>query len=498
MITHSASPAGTGPHALLTALAPAVRRVRIRRLVSAAAWLTGASCALVGMHLLLVGARAPHAVLLAMRPMLLLAAFAVVASFVWTLARRVDPSVVAGELDVRAGLRDEIKTAWWFASQPGHTAWKALLLHRAVDTLGTITPATVVPVRPARGLVLASGLGLLVLVAGLIATSSTTRHSGYDAGTGPGAEARLSMPGRNTRASEVEAMPVSDGASPAEAAGAPPSADTKSSGRNAADAPSSGGPAKPGTPPGVEPPPPPPGTGASGTASAPASAVGVVSGGSIARAPDLSLEVANGVLQRLQSALGLGGSENERAELGHELTAPLAGGQADTAPRNSPEKENTTLDAFTEALRGLSKTPDGDQPMLNAGTPGGSRQGGGKTTLTGGASGMRVNLSDPGDGGMDTPPDAPLSEPQSVQGPKTERLAVQLNRVSTGPADRQNAGENEGFYAASQAQAARVEASAGVAAVRGSTEAARIDERVPLAYRNVVKRYFVNEHGKRP
>ena len=113
--------------------------------------------------------------------------------------------------------------------------------------------------------------------------------------------------------------------------------------------------------------------------------------------------------------------------------------------------------------------------------------------------GMRVNTSQAGAGGEDTPPDTPsegIGEP--VLGKPTLRLAAQLQRLATSGAPQNDLGSasSEGFYAATQAQAARLDFAGAQGPEHSVSEAALGREQVPMAYRASVRRYFLTEHDK--
>jgi hypothetical protein len=474
---------------LLAGLGQAVRRVRWRRCVRESGWAGGALSALLGIHLLLAACGAPASVLAAIRPLLGMAALAILVVAAWRITRRTDPSAVAAELDARVGLADELKSACWFAAHGGNTAWEALLLDRAIRTLRGIDVAAALPVRASGVPVHAAGAGALLLLLGLVA-GPVRDHVADDPGgdavviTDPNTSPR---PGAAPAVDHIRDDPTSpDAASAAEArrterrveqgGGVPGEAQTGAAGS------------------------PPDPTSAAATAD-PAQALspggartGVGAGAAARSAAAAATELARDLIGKLTSMLGVGSPHVDRAELGGELQSGLADGHPDKA-RHDAAQEHTTTDPFAEVPRGLAQTPDGDRPMLGA-APGSSSQGGGRTTITGGSNGMRVNISEQGDDGTDTPPDAPLAEPESLMGRKTERLGAKLDRIATDPVGVQSGGESEGFYAVSQAQAARVEFGSGAGTARATRETALSGGQVPMAYRGVVKRYFVNEHGR--
>ena len=163
-------------------------------------------------------------------------------------------------------------------------------------------------------------------------------------------------------------------------------------------------------------------------------------------------------------------------------------------PRRGPEHETLTT-ALTEALRALAQAITGD----TAPVPPDIRpsQESGKANLNASNRGVRLDVSQMGPGGDDTPPDRPSAgDSEPVLGKPTQRLAAQLRQVAAGAAHSdQDPGTGEGLPAATQAQAARVEFAATQASTRAASEAALTRSQVPVAYRASVKRYFVQQHA---
>jgi hypothetical protein len=83
-----------------------------------------------------------------------------------------------------------------------------------------------------------------------------------------------------------------------------------------------------------------------------------------------------------------------------------------------------------------------------------------------------------------------------VLGKPTLRLAAQAQRVGASALPGETGGTDEGFYVATQVQAARLGLTAAPALQRSVGEAALAREQVPVPYRASVKRYFLIEHGK--
>ena len=84
-----------------------------------------------------------------------------------------------------------------------------------------------------------------------------------------------------------------------------------------------------------------------------------------------------------------------------------------------------------------------------------------------------------------------------VLGRRTLRLAAQLQRVRVEHNDgEQDEGTPEAFYAATRAQAARLDYQTVTARPRATNEESLDAEQMPLAYRAAVKKYFLTEHAK--
>jgi hypothetical protein len=110
--------------------------------------------------------------------------------------------------------------------------------------------------------------------------------------------------------------------------------------------------------------------------------------------------------------------------------------------------------------------------------------------------GVRVNTSELGEGGADEPPDEHSPSPaEPVLGDAAARRAGQVRRLAAEASAAQPTGASDGFYAATQAQAARLPLAAAAPSGRSAPEAALPREQIPLAYRASVKRYFLLEHS---
>ena len=115
--------------------------------------------------------------------------------------------------------------------------------------------------------------------------------------------------------------------------------------------------------------------------------------------------------------------------------------------------------------------------------------------------GRRVGVSQAGGGDGEQPRSNPQgnADAEPVLGKKTQRLAVQLQTVKVEQsADEDRNGAEDAYYAATQAQAAKLDYEA-VTAHRRSVNEQEVDrERMPLAYREAVKQYMIEQHRREP
>ncbi len=95
------------------------------------------ACCLVALLLfaeVLAAFGAPAPVLSALAPLLVLTALAVMALFAWRLVGPTTLAEAAAAADTGAGLKDELKSAHWFAQRGARTVLIELLLERAART----------------------------------------------------------------------------------------------------------------------------------------------------------------------------------------------------------------------------------------------------------------------------------------------------------------------------------------------------------------------------
>ncbi|HUF20099.1 MAG TPA: hypothetical protein VMP00_05030 [Burkholderiales bacterium] len=89
-----------------------------------------------------------------------LASFAIYA--VWRASRRVPLTQAAGEVDARAQLRDELKSACWFLSNAEQTPFVQAQVARAARTAQGVDPVALVPARAPRSLAVLTALAILL------------------------------------------------------------------------------------------------------------------------------------------------------------------------------------------------------------------------------------------------------------------------------------------------------------------------------------------------
>ncbi len=468
-----------------------------RRRLREVGWIVCTLLSALALYLLLEGLRAPGSVLAAFSPLLLLVAGGAVALFGWRCARRPSLSSAAGEADARADLKDELKSAYWFACQDAASAAEALMLRQAAHTVRRLDLREVFPIRMPANIAAAAALGAVALTLAFLPRDAA--HSvGTDlqsAGDGK-VEERAASRGRNTGDDSAfrfggEPAPSSTPKAREERAlwakaeelartlGSPEQRTQMQRAIQAGDV-----------------------KRAQQLVDAAEEARLASPGGPAARAQtnQVSAEVAQGILERLQELLSQG-DEPKREAPAQTVHDP---GSVQTASREreaqEPQRPDTARhtqseDALDDALRALSRADAGERQAERA--QGQSSQDNGRTNINGGAMGVRVDVSQVGPGGEDTPPNSPSEGGEPVLGKPTLRLAAQLQHLGAGAVHNDpDPGTREAFYAATRAQAARLDFAAAEAAAGNASEMALMRKQVPVAYRASVKRYFLIEHAK--
>jgi hypothetical protein len=220
----------------------------------------------------------------------------------------------------------------------------------------------------------------------------------------------------------------------------------------------------------------------------------------------MSATLAKDIIDRLQSLLNEGGgsspnvsggqdgdnTERLTEQVSRDLRDEMDDAQQSLPGELSPEEQrlNTALRAMSRESRGGREAVRGESPPM---------QGAGRTSVGSGAMGRRISNSSGGAGDGEQPRGNPdgNAEAEPVFGRKTMRLRMQLQTVKIDSVEPEGGdGTEESFYAATQAQAAKTEYETVTAAQSGGTEQITGRERLPLAYRDAVKRYTLRQHRR--
>lgn len=482
---------------LLEWLDRAAWRSQIHEGLRGAGWVACVLLAVFGVYQFGRVLHVPDAVLLALAPLLILGSTAMIAWLVWRYARRANAATAAAEADARGGLKDEMTSAYWFARQPARSAWESLMLGRAAQTIGRLDARALFPLRLPSSFAVASVLAVTVA-----ALSSSVHDAAVPVGFGTAlagdhnADARGASGAEGARSETGSAFDAKAGSSAqpetrhaaelwarAEAlALSLKSPEQQAELQRAIQAHDAGKVQE------------------LLDLAQPEAASAQVGSDARALAGQVAADAAQNILERLQSLL-TGGSQPKTADTPSagqlEVAETGSSGDAARATERREADPHTTMDALNDALRALAQAATGDHAMGNSSPPGQAPETNAQANINGGAAGMRVNTSQAGEGGEDTPPDAPsesLGEP--VIGKATARLAAQLQHVDSAATQGElKALGNEGGYAATQAQTARVGLTAAeLTAQRADAAVSRAP--IPIAYRASVKRYFLTEHGK--
>lgn len=98
---------------------------------------------------------------------------ALAAGMAWRISRRVTLSQAAAEADARAALNDELKSAYWFVSNPEQSPFIDTQVARAAATAGKLDPRALVPAHAPRSLWAAASLGVVFAFVAWLAPQMT-------------------------------------------------------------------------------------------------------------------------------------------------------------------------------------------------------------------------------------------------------------------------------------------------------------------------------------
>ena len=474
--------------------------MRLLRRLRELGWITTALIGLLALYLALRAMPLPAPVLAAAAPLLLLAAIAVLPLSYWRLTRRPSLAHAAGRADAHAGLDDELKSAYWFVRHDDQSTAVASMLRHAAHTVQRLEPHQVFPVSVPGSilcaLALAAAAAMLAglppgalgpraaepAVPGVPAAVEASRLGPQAATAGSDDRSPIDTPERAAQSARPHEQDevwsqVEQAARRLDSSEQREALERAVQSRDAARALQ--------LLEGLQP--------------------GAHEDGAPAAHPEatqVSPEVAQGILERLQELLKqddepAGSDSGAIAEQG-ELRLSQ---EQDREPRAREQRDQAhpaqAEDLLNAAMRSLSRNDIGGRPAV--GGQGESGQEGGATDLNGGAMGRRVSRSRAGAGDGNAPPGNPSgnAEAEPVLGKQTLRLVTQLQRRNLGSSGaEQDDGTPEAFYAATQAQASRLELEQVETATRSTDEDALERRQLPLAYRSAVKQYFVTEHQK--
>ena len=482
---------------LLLRLAEFSRRIQVNRRLQDLGSLACALFGLLAVHEILRAVIGPARVVAALVPLLIVACLGVSAVYGWRLMRRVPLDRAAGEVDVRADLKDELKSAYWFVRHESPTPLVELLLHRATRTVQRIDMRELFP------LVFPPSL-LAAMVIAIVAVSLAWIAPRINYPTTPPAfeyaRAHSSAPER-AHLIEQTGLSATQAQAARTAAGSPgnrddiwqrveeltrslersPEADDLQQAVKAQDV-----------------------AGVMNLAEQ-LQRNGQAGPTALPEGEQMPVEVARGIMARLKALLNEDGSS--AAEQDQATTNVSAQPAARVAPGQSGEPEDPGPDrgqgrhsagetALNTLLRTISRSGTGSRQAVSGEGEGDER---GRSNASGGAMGRRVGVSQAGAGSDNPatgdPAGASVSDP--VLGMRTVRLQSQLQRVAV----RTSRGEDDGgsaesFYSATQSQDSMLGYEAVTGRQTASKESVSEAQQMPLTYRAAVKNYFLTGHSR--
>jgi hypothetical protein len=407
---------------------------------------------------------------------------------------------VAAAADLRAGLADTLLSAQWFAARAQPDAFVELQLLRATRITESLSVAELFPFRlPRRGT--AATAVLLIAVTGIVllphgrdsepaSGSAAELRADGAAGKAP-SNASARGGGRQTRASEA------GGAQSDLTAGVSADVDRDVPAGAAASSDDA------------------PGTTGAGVApqGAPRAGEGRSGPGAGSEAPgdQMNETLAKSILERLAQLVSSDAGKAEEPQPQGAQTGTPTGGleqalrkeQEDSGP-SAARQDTPGEDALNTSLRALSRSGISGRDMVHG--EANSAEGAGSANLGQGAMGRRIGTSRAGAGDGDRPVGnlVPPQEDDTVLGRRTERLEVQLRRTAAlRPDEAREDGDGpispeESFYAATRAQAARAAFKSVEGSARSSPETPGDERRIPIEFRDAMKRYTLARHRREP
>ena len=487
---------------LLLRLAEFARRIQSNRRLRDLGWMACGMFGLLTLHEILKAVIGPAKVVTALAPLPVVACIAVLAVYGWRLSRQVPLGRAASEADVRADLKDELKSAYWFVRNESPTPFVELLLRRAAQTAQRIDSREMFPVvfpsSLRTALAIAMAAVALAWISPRINYSTTHPSSEYARAQGLSPEradlterSQLSAPGEQPARAAAYARSLSTRNGDdvwqqveelthrlersagrdaiLQAAKAHDAARTMRLLEELQHRDEAGQAALPG-------------------------------------GEQMPAEVAQGIMARLKALLdedAAPASEHEEAtadvstQAAARVTQGLGGESEVPAQDRDPGRHSAGETALNTLLRAISRGGTGTRQAVRG--EGEAWQERGRSNASGGAMGRRVGVSQAGAGGEDPATGNPAGDSPSdpVLGMRTMRLQAQLQRVHVKPSGNEDDnGTAESFYSATQSQDSTLSYQAVTGRQTASKEAVRDAQEMPLAYRAAVKNYFLTEHSK--
>jgi hypothetical protein len=430
--------------------------------------------------------------------LLVIAALAVVALFTWRLARATTLAQAAGAADTRAGLKDELKSAHWFAQRAARDAFVELMLARAARTAQTLDAHRLFPLALPRSVLAALSLAVLtVALAGFAPRIALpVAREPMSGPASPTAARTRAAAMRENEIEKIAAQPASPNAAKKDdltAAWSQLERLTKELPAGAEEDPIKR-------------------AVAARDARLAAQLLQASERNRAAAAPKdptarprRELKSADTVQRILEALQGMSNNEIKappetptKAEVTPTIrTATRLREQAREERRKitgTPAQGEVTLNS---RLRAISRAGVGMREVAYG--EGEAGEAGSQTSVSGAASGDRTGRSQAGGSEGEHPNSSPTGagDDQPVLGERTERLVAQLEKMSgERNEDSKQRETEEEFYAATQRQASRVEYESITAQWRAQREAIVAPGGTPLSYREAVKQYFLSQHAR--
>lgn len=488
---------------LILALAACSRRLRFNAMLRELAWMACALAVAFALYQILDAAIDVVAVERALSILLMVLLTGSVSVFALRALRPLALEQIAALIDRHCGLKDELKSAYWFAREHEVSALMALQVRRAARSAQRINAKEIFPLAlPRAALALAFAAGLLSLFTPRFADLPAARE--VSAARAPATHsdaATQAQPGGIAHAAPAATLDSERSPVP----GSPKMRIAWAKLDASIDALGAGDEFKDLTA----------AIGARDAARSTQLLEELERKRAFSRAPSdargiaASAPASADLIARLQALFSAGGNaaqsalaDNADEELSRALyLARQLDDDRRTAQRDSPVSHDLQEGANPlQAAIALERF--GPREARRAQGQGGEFAG--TTDVEGGAMGRRVTQSNIGAGGKPSNSDSNVSnniEAEPVSGARTVRLAAQLKQVKI-QSSQSGADDTQGIadtgFAPTRAQQARQDYQDAPQDARFVTESTVNAERVPLAYRGAVTQYFLNLNQSEP